>query len=44
MSDTAAQIEFWNGPAGETWVRAREQMDAQGVRLVSARWLVIATA
>ena len=28
MSDNSAQIDFWNGQAGETWVRAQERMDA----------------
>ncbi len=27
MSDNAAQIEFWNGEAGDTWVQAQERMD-----------------
>ena len=28
MSDNAEQIEYWNGKAGETWVRAQDRMDA----------------
>jgi SAM-dependent methyltransferase len=28
MSDNTAQIDFWNGQAGDTWVRAQERMDA----------------
>jgi SAM-dependent methyltransferase len=27
LSDNAAQIEFWNGEAGDTWVRAQERLD-----------------
>ena len=28
MSDNTAQIEFWNGTAGDAWVRAQARMDA----------------
>ncbi len=27
MSDNAAQIDFWNGEAGDAWVKAQERMD-----------------
>jgi len=36
MSDNAAQIEFWNGQAGQTWVRAQEKMDAMLADLTTA--------
>lgn len=28
-SGNAAQIEYWNAAAGETWVRFQEQLDRQ---------------
>jgi SAM-dependent methyltransferase len=36
MSDNTAQIEFWNGQAGATWVRAQERMDEMLAGLSSA--------
>ncbi len=28
MTDNSDQIEYWNGQAGDTWVRAQERLDA----------------
>lgn len=36
MSDNSAQIDYWNGKAGETWVAAQERMDAMLADLTSA--------
>lgn len=36
MSDNSAQIEYWNGKAGETWVAAQARMDAMLAELTAA--------
>ncbi len=36
MQDNAAQLEYWNGPAGQRWAALQERIDANLGKITDA--------